>query len=92
MTEYIDMLIPFLPLIISLLVGAGGAYWLFAKKKLGQLAELADKFAIAMKELVKAVEDDRVTEEEFRVVFARFVAVVNEFMVFIGKDPIATKR
>lgn len=92
MTEYIDILMPFLPLIVSLLIGAGGAYWLFVKKKLGEFADLAEEFAKAMKELVKAVEDDSVTEAEFRVVFAQFVVVVNKILAFVGKPSVMTKR
>ena len=68
--DNIDIILKAAEVAAILMIGAGGTYYLIAKKKIGEFRKLVDA-------VDDAVYDDKVTEEEFRKMYQSAKALIN---------------
>lgn len=68
MTELADVLTLLIPIVSTLISGVFGSQWAFGKQKVSQIRD-------AMQTIEEALEDDKISEQEFRKIYYKFSAI-----------------
>jgi len=83
--EIVELLTKLVPYLVSVAIGAIGG-WVFVKKKLAHIVELAQKVLNFLIDLKAAIEDEAVSEAEFQKVWANGLEIIKAFGNLIGYD------